>query len=158
LRSDSGTTTSDNIYSVKEQLDKNFPIADQTVKRTTKMAMVWLLTLTTCVGKQRTARRGDRDWCQWKGRGEVAGMRSNVWETWTGGQRNKKNATKNWRWVERNKKGLRISSLFVFTIEIKFRGGIKTRRYLGKLLEKVFLLNSLNFNLGRVFGEILKMP
>jgi hypothetical protein len=63
LRSDSGTTTSDNIYSVKEQLDKNFPIADQTVKRTTKMAMVWLLTLTTCVGKQRTARRGDRDWC-----------------------------------------------------------------------------------------------
>jgi hypothetical protein len=88
----------------------------------------------------------------------VAGMRSNVWETGTGGQRNKKNATKNWRWVERNKKGLRISSLFVFTIEIKFRGGIKTRRYLGKLLEKVFLLNSLNFNLGRVFGEILKMP
>jgi hypothetical protein len=38
-----------------------------------------------------------------------------------------------------------------------FKGGIKIGRYLGKLLEKVFSLMSLNFNLGRVFGELLEM-
>jgi hypothetical protein len=57
-------------------------------------------------------------------------------------------------------KGLHISSLFVATIEIDLGGGgIKTRRHLEELLEKFLfvLLNPLNFNLGRVFKELLKM-
>jgi hypothetical protein len=46
--------------------------------------------------------------------------------------------------------GLPIFSLYLTPIEVDL-GGINTEWYLGELLEKECLINSLNFDLGRIF-------
>jgi hypothetical protein len=61
-----------------------------------------------------------------------------------------------WRHRARTGKGGVFFPPFLFTIE-EGLGGIKTGRYLGELLDNLFLINSLNFDLGTLLGELLEM-
>jgi hypothetical protein len=50
-----------------------------------------------------------------------------------------------------------MGGAYIGTSEGDLGGGIKIETYLGELLEKLFLINSLNFDLRTLLRELLEM-